>query len=364
MAALKNKYVNESIEVRKYIGHCRVDWVGGTTDLWPFYCHLGSARVINMAIPVNINLEISYEPSKKFSLKVESLDLKTRSQHSSLSVLAGDIKRTTKQNPLRWVHRLCYYSFQKLGLSTGTWTLSLKSDAPPGSGLGGSSVLGATLIKAIHDMSGNSENENLVTDPWKIHAFNFNLEAAEIEKPAGEQDALPALFGGLLSCSFSAETKKVSRYSNHLGVELANRSALIHTGKPHHSGINNWDVFKKYHEGNKKVRAALEGIRDLAEEMHAYLEKEDVESFVKAVNKEWALRKKLSNTFDVPVLRQAWSFAQKSGAIARKACGAGGGGSLLLVFPNQKTRDLALEKTLPKKDWIWIPLSCETQGLF
>jgi hypothetical protein len=44
--------------------------------------------------------------------------------------------------------------------------------------------------------------------------------------------------------------------------------------------------------------------------------------------------------------------------------GAGGGGSLLLVFPNQKIRDLALEKTLPKKDWIWIPLSCETQGLF
>jgi D-glycero-alpha-D-manno-heptose-7-phosphate kinase len=364
MAALKNKFINESIEVRKYSGHCRVDWVGGTTDLWPFYCHLGSARVINMAIPVNINLEISYEPSKKFSLKVESLDLKTRSQHSSLSVLANDIKKTTKQNPLRWVHRLCYYSFQKLSLAAGAWTLSLKSDAPPGSGLGGSSVLGATLIKAIHDMSENSENENSVTDPWKIHAFNFNLEAAEIEKPAGEQDALPALFGGLLSCSFSAETKKVSRYDDRLGVELANRSALIHTGKPHHSGINNWDVFKKYHEGNKKVRSALEGIRDLAEEMHSYLEKGNTEAFVKAVNKEWALRKKLSNTFDVPVLRQAWSFAQKSGAIARKACGAGGGGSLLLIFPNQKIRDLALEKTLPKKDWIWIPLSCETQGLF
>jgi D-glycero-alpha-D-manno-heptose-7-phosphate kinase len=359
MATLKNKFINESIEVRKYSGHCRVDWVGGTTDLWPFYCHLGFARVINMAIPVNVHLEISYEPSSKFSLKVESSDLKTRSQHSSLSVLAIDLKKTTKQNPLRWVHRLCFYTFKKLDLLTGTWTISLKSDAPPGSGLGGSSVLGATLIKAIHDLSGNLE-----TDPWKVHALNFNLEAAEIEKPAGEQDALPALFGGLLSCSFSADTKKVSRYSDQIGVELANRSALIHTGKPHHSGINNWDVFKKYHEGNKKVRMALEGIRDLAEEMHGYLEVGDTEAFVKAVNKEWALRKKLSNTFDVPVLRQAWSFAQKSGAIARKACGAGGGGSLLLVFPSQKVRDLALEKPLPKKDWIWIPLSCETRGLF
>ena len=359
MAAIKNNVVNESIELRKYKGHCRVDWVGGTTDLWPLYCHLGFARVINMAIPVNINLEICYEKSQKFSLKVESSDLGTRSQHSSLSSLHKDLSKNTKQNPLRWVHRLCYYTFQKIGLKNGLWSLSLKSDAPPGSGLGGSSVLGATLIKAIHDLSGYTE-----VDAWKIHEFNFNLEAAEIEKPAGEQDALPALTGGLLSCFFSADKKTVTRYEDRLGIELAKRSALIHTGKPHHSGINNWDVFKKYHEGNKKVRSALEGIRDLSEKMHSYLEKGDLESFVKSVNDEWALRKKLSNTFDVPVLRQAWSFAQKSGATARKACGAGGGGSLLVVFPNQKIRDLALEKTLPKKDWIWIPLSCETQGLF
>jgi galactokinase/mevalonate kinase-like predicted kinase len=61
------------------------------------------------------------------------------------------------------------------------------------------------------------------------------------------------------------------------------------------------------------------------------------------------VKEKTFQYFDVPVLRQAWSFAQKSGAIARKACGAGGGGSLLLVFPSQKIRDLASKKNFAQK---------------
>jgi hypothetical protein len=34
---------------------------------------------------------------------------------------------------------------------------------------------------------GALESENSEIDPWKIHAFNFNLESAEIEKPAGDK---------------------------------------------------------------------------------------------------------------------------------------------------------------------------------
>jgi D-glycero-alpha-D-manno-heptose-7-phosphate kinase len=350
-------HIDETFLTKRYRGFCRVDWVGGTTDMWPLYCHMDHARVINMATSITMNVEISLEKSAKFSLSIFSKDLSKKSQHKSFADLNKDILKSSKQNPLRWVQRVVTRAMEIAKVETGAWSIVTQSDAPPGSGLGGSSVLGVTLAKAVFDFAG------LNMDPWDLHQMVYSLESAEIEKPAGEQDYIPALFGGFLSFNLNAHSKVVSHYPAELGVELASRSALIHTGKPHHSGINNWDVFKKFHEGNKSVRKALFDVRDLAEEMHEYLLKGNVEAFVKAINKEWAFRKKLSKTFDAPVLQQAWNFAKKEGAIARKACGAGGGGSLLVVFKNSEARDDAL-LVKPPKNWIWLPLDLEEQGLY
>jgi D-glycero-alpha-D-manno-heptose-7-phosphate kinase len=347
------------MDVRQYQGFCRVDWVGGTTDLWPIYCHMGSARVINMAIPVAMNVDVS-RTKGPFSLKISSVDMGKSSTHTSLASLNKDLEKETKVNPLRWIHRVIARCMEIAGVKDGAWAVKIKSDAPPGSGLGGSSVLGVTLAHAIFDFAGVDKSK---LDPWFLHQMVMNLESAEIEKPAGEQDYIPALFGGLISFYLSADRKKVDKYPDKIGESLADRSALIHTGKPHHSGINNWDVFKKYHEGNETVRGAMHDVRLLAEEMHDYLMKGDVERFIKSINKEWEFRKKLSRTFDAPVLKQAWDFAKKEGAIARKACGAGGGGSLLVVFESSKARDKALTKKLPKT-WTWIPLALQTKALF
>lgn len=350
-------HLNESLLTKRYQGFCRVDWVGGTTDMWPLYCHLGKVRVINMAISMSMNVELSLEREKTFSLLVESDDLGLKSSHSSLDKLKLDLKKSVKQNPLRWIHRIIEQAFRIAGVESGAWIVKIKSDIPPGSGLGGSSVLGVTLTKAICDFAGKE------ISPWDLQWKVCSLEAAEIEKPAGEQDYVPALLGGFLSLEFSASEKKTSHYDFNLGKELADRSALIHTGKPHHSGINNWDVFKKYHEGNKTVQKALMGVRDLAELMHQQLLASDLNAFVKSINKEWAYRTKLSKSFDAPVLRQAWAYAQKKGAIARKACGAGGGGSLLVVFKDKEARDNAVLEKAPK-NWIWIPLAIEGKGLY
>ncbi len=350
-------HLEETLLSKRYRGFCRVDWVGGTTDMWPLYCHMGYARVINMATSITMNVEITLDKNAKFSLSILSNDLSKKSKHNNLQLLNKDLSKSTQQNPLRWVQRVVVRAMEIAKVDSGAWSIVTESDAPPGSGLGGSSVLGVTLAKAVFDFAGYK------MDPWDLHRMVYSLEAAEIEKPAGEQDYVPALFGGLLSFHLDAHSKVVTHYPNEIGEELANRSALIHTGKPHHSGINNWDVFKKYHEGNKSVQSALKGVRDLSEEMHSYLLKGNIEAFVKAINKEWAFRKKLSKTFDAPVLQQAWAFAKKHGAVARKACGAGGGGSLLVVFKNSQQRDDAL-LVKPPKNWLWLPLVLEREGLY
>ncbi len=356
MALLKDEKI---IEEKTLTGYCRVDFVGGTTDLWPLYCHLNRIRVINMAIPVSSQVTVEFESSPYFLLQIESKELNCKSIHKSLQAIEKDLLKDTKKNPLRWLQRLALLAFQKSGKSTGIWKIKVRSDAPPGSGLGGSSTLGITVLKLMLEMLGVPE-----ANPWVLHQMLYFVEAAEIEKPAGEQDSVPALFGGLLSFTLSAHERSVEHYPNEIARSLAGRCALIHTGKPHHSGINNWDVFKKYHDGNKSVQKALKSISELADEMHDCLVENKLEKFIGLINKEWEFRKKLSKTFDVPVLRQAWTFAKSKGAVARKACGAGGGGSLLVVFKNKDLRDKAIMSSLPKKEWIWIPLACVESGLY
>src|SRR5688572_19183534 len=96
----------------RYRGFCRVDWVGGTTDMWPLYCHMSQARVINMAIPVTMNVDISLEQSEKFSVEIFSEDLRKKSTHNNLEAMNKDILKTTKQNPLRWLHRVAARAFE------------------------------------------------------------------------------------------------------------------------------------------------------------------------------------------------------------------------------------------------------------
>ena len=108
----------------------------------------------------------------------------------------------------------------------------------------------------------------------------------------------------------------------------------------------------------------MRSIQELSDRMDLCLKQNKLDEFVRLINNEWDFRKKLSNTFDVPVLRQAWAFGKKQGAVSRKACGAGGGGALLLMFKNKTARDRAVAQKLPSKDWQWISLAAVDDGFF
>ncbi len=330
---------------------CRVDLAGGTVDLWPLYLYAGGLELVHMGIDVWAEAQVSKSPARSFSVTIESADLELSKTFTSFEELGASLKLTARENPLRWVCRLAH---AKLPPLKANWNIQTRSDAPPGSGLGGSSVLGIALAKALEKATLAPSKRS---KPWTLQEEVRNLEAIEIEHPAGEQDYVPALFGGLLVFHLDATGKRIEALPAATARHLSDRLALIYTGKPHHSGLNNWQIFQEFHNRNESVRKSLFDIAATSKELAVALRKKDWKRIPELINQEWELRRRLSDAVDAEVLEDAWDFARNAGAIARKACGAGGGGCLLVYFDNPADKKAAEAKPLPAKSWRWLSAS-------
>jgi D-glycero-alpha-D-manno-heptose-7-phosphate kinase len=329
---------------------CRIDLAGGTLDLWPLYLYFGELKLVNMAINTKAYCELKISPSKTLEIWVESKDMNSKSRFDSLNELAASLTKPTSLNPLRWVNRLTWHFLKSAGIKSGKIYVKTWSEAPPGSGLGGSSVLGVAVAKAFQ----KAYPTKLSKEPWAMQQTVRDLEAVEIEHPAGDQDYIPALFGGLLSVKLGPNHRSVKKISPAVEDKIKSRIAILYTGKPHHSGINNWEIFRGYHEGDEGLKKLLKEIHQISATLSDDLEAKNTITFVELVNREWELRRKLGNSVDAPVLSEAWAWAQKLGAVARKGCGAGGGGSIFFIFKNQSERNKAIKTTPLHSEWKWL----------
>ncbi|HVJ65635.1 MAG TPA: hypothetical protein VM901_10300 [Bdellovibrionota bacterium] len=335
----------------KQSANCRIDLAGGTLDLWPLYLYFGELKLVNMAIDTRAHCELQIAPAKGLEIWIESKDMNTKSRFDSIDELAESLTKPTSINPLRWVNRLAWHFLKSTGVKSGKVSIKTWSDAPPGSGLGGSSVLGIAVAKAFQ----KAFPKNVGKDLWAIQQTVRDLEAVEIEHPAGDQDYIPALFGGLLSVKLGPYHRSVKRISPSVETKLKSRIAILYTGKPHHSGINNWEIFKNFHEGDDELKKLLQKIFDISAELSAQLEAKNLDNVVDLVNREWELRRRLGTSVDAPVLGEAWTWAQqKLGAVGRKGCGAGGGGSIFFIFKNSAERNRAIKTTPPNSEWKWL----------
>ncbi len=337
---------------------CRVDLAGGTVDLWPFYLYFGELQLLHMALQLKARATVSIDESTTFSLRIESKDYEQVISFSSLEELKLSLKKDTKKNPLRWLCRVAEFFISRAPNKQASFNLLTSSEVPPGSGLGGSSTLGVAMGQAFAELF----DDPLAKDAWKMQQTIRDLEAAEIEHPAGDQDYVPALFGGLLVFNLSAGNRSIETLAPETARLFSSRAALIYTGKPHHSGLNNWQIFRAFHEGKKDVRKALEKIHQISHQMCQAFREGNLDSFPRLLNAEWKERQKLGRAVNAPVLERAWLLAKKSGAVARKACGAGGGGSLLVFFKDQEKRDAFLKaERIPA--WKVYPVEAGTKGV-
>src|SRR5258707_858525 len=303
----------------------RVDLAGGTIDIWPLYLFHPGATTVNFALSLRARVRIETRADRRIIL--ESLDrgVSLETTVDRIDELAGDEK-------LELVSKVVHFFRPATGFH-----LVAHSEAPAGAGISGSSALAIALIGALNRLVGNRYG------PRKFITVAANIETTVIKVPAGFQDYYPAFYGSTSCIHFRAHGINLE----HLPVdeaEIERRFVICYTGEPRHSGITNWDSFKRHLDGDRELFAIFEKIRDAAVEMRAALLANDWNAVGETMRAAYPNRKRLAPGITTPLNELVVEKALANGAEAAKICGAGGGGCI--AFPWDPKRKPQVEGAL------------------
>ena len=296
----------------------RVDLAGGTLDCWPLYLFLRDPVVVNVAIDVFTHCWI--EPRSGSEVEIWSEDLGGRKTYANLTEAIAD------EDPAFELAR-AHLRYWK---PTSGFLLRTKSESPVGGGLGGSSSLCISMIKAFSRWLGRP------LDPHRAALVASHLEAQVLKKPTGTQDYFPPLLNGLCLISYGVDGPKALGKPLPRGL-FDERFVLAYTGRSHNSGINNWQVIRSALDGDPAPMRALESLAAISSEMRAVFETSAWDRLPELFRREYAARTELSDGFSSPEIRRIAVIAESHGAIA-KICGAGGGGCVMIWCPDRQAK--------------------------
>lgn len=195
-------------------------------------------------------------------------------------------------------------------------------------------------------------------EDW-IH-ISRDIEAVVIRVPTGTQDHYPPAFGGASAIVLAPGGERRESLRCNLD-ELERRLVLCYTGKPRQHGINNWEVFRRHIDGDRRVSGNLEKISAIAQAVRVALDGNKWSEVGRLVREEWDFRRRNLRTISTPLIDQVIAAARQQGAFAGKVCGAGGGGCVtLLIEPDARDR---VEESVLAAGAQLLPLRIDRKGV-
>lgn len=122
---------------------------------------------------------------------------------------------------------------------------------------------------------------------------------------------------------------------------LARHLLLVYSGQSHFSAATNWEIIRRCLEADPEVDELLRGIAAVAAAVPEPLVRGDWEGVGILVGREWQLRRRLADGVSVPAVESLLQTASTMGAWGGKACGAGGGGCVALLAPEDRRETIA-----------------------
>lgn len=301
----------------------RVDLAGGTLDLWPLYLFIGGASTVNVAIDVFTKAELEEVADSSVTLISEDLGLKKTFASLKEALADTDPQLVLLQTQLR------YWKPEK------GFILKTSSQSPVGGGLGGSSSLTISLMKAFADFC-----ERPFKDVHQMVQVAHNIEAEILNTPTGTQDYYPAASGGInvLNYSYDGISQEVLNTEN---TPLGDYFMLVYTGRSHHSGLNNFEVMKDSVTKDDNTLQALRDLKEIAIEMEQTIRSKAWSKLGGLFRREFEARVRLAPEFSCPEIEKLAEVSLQNGAEAVKICGAGGGGCVLVWCSPEKQKGVA-----------------------
>lgn len=312
----------------------RVSFAGGGTDLAAFYDH-GYGAVLSTAIDRYIYVTVKRH-GEVFNERVRV------SYSKSESVQAIDeVENNIARECLRF-----------LDIAPPIY-ISTVGDLPASTGLGGSSSFAVGLLNALHAFRGE-----------RVPAGQLAEEASSIEidvlkEPIGKQDQYAAAFGGLNYFCFKAGggvTVEPQRMANGALARLFDHLMMFWTGHQRDTGA----VLTEQRAKTLEMMDSLLKMREQATQLQAVLRRHpcDMPEFGRILDEGWRLKRGLASLITTNDIDAWYQRARDAGAYGGKLCGAGGGGFLLFVVPDER-KDTVRRALSPLKE---VAIGAEAHG--
>jgi D-glycero-alpha-D-manno-heptose-7-phosphate kinase len=208
---------------------------------------------------------------------------------------------------------------------TDGFKMFLQSEAPPGSGLGGSSTVIVSIIAATCEWLG------IKMTGHEMAELAYKLEREEIGLKGGKQDQYAAVFGGFNLMKFNKDGVDVMkvRIPEDTLNELQLCTLLCYTGTPRESAKIIESQVDSFNAGQNEE--ALDRSKEIAVDMTRALEKGDIQLAGELLDLSWKYKKQFSNKISNPMIDKLYDAAIADGAIGGKVSGAGGGGFMYFI---------------------------------
>lgn len=288
----------------------RLDFAGGWTDVPPFSA-LEGGLVVNATIGLYAHATV--EPGRT-GILLRSEDL-------------GEEVRVAEPEELRSDGRLALLQTALRLYPVTDCTVTSRSEAPAGSGLGSSGALDVALISALSKARGESiERPDLAEAAWR-------LEVVEAAIPGGKQDQWASALGGFRRFTFHDPTVE----SEHLRIDpaflqhLERHMVLCYTGTSRISGRMISRVVGGYERGDENIVRAFRGMKDVAARMAEALEAGNPEKVGQLLNENWAHQCQLDAGMRTDEMAKLERAVSSAGVFGGKAAGAGAGGCMFFL---------------------------------
>jgi D-glycero-alpha-D-manno-heptose-7-phosphate kinase len=290
----------------------RISFVGGGTD-FPHFFEAHGGAVLSATIDHHVRVKIV--PREDRQVIVRSLDLGHLVEYH---LDAGPV--------YDGVMDLAKGAIDRVGAPGGI-EMDIDSDAPAGSGLGGSSALVTAVVAGLEMLADREVSDHALA------RLCYSIERDDLGISGGWQDQYAAAFGGFNLLEFSSTSVRVSpvRVKPETLARLEECLMLCYTGAVRrNAGLIDRQI-ELYHEGREETILGMKQLHEIAYAMRDVVERDELEDLGGMLRDAFLAKRRMNpHIAEHTPIEAMLSRAQAAGASGGKICGAGGGGYLLL----------------------------------